>query len=263
MSVVALYVPGSRPDRFDKAAATGAEVILDLEDSVAADDKAAARTAVAEWLAAHDAPAQVRVNAPGTPDLERDLAALPADVALRVPKVERPEDLAVLRGRTVHVLLESALGVENAYAIASAPGVASIGLGEADLAAELRLEGEDSFGWIRSRIVVAARAAGLPPPMMAAYAAVRDLDGLAESCRRGRRLGMRGRTAIHPTQLPVIREVFAPAPDEVAWAQAVLAALDGGAVATLPDGAMVDEAMARRARGILADDPGPAGEKHP
>ena len=76
MSLVLLYVPGSRPDRFDKAAATGAEVILDLEDSVAPSDRPAARAAVAEWLASYDGPAQVRVNAPRTSDLAADLLAL-------------------------------------------------------------------------------------------------------------------------------------------------------------------------------------------
>ena len=252
-SLVALYVPGSRPDRFDKAVATGAEVILDLEDSVAEADKDAARSAVAEWLRTCETAVQVRVNAPGSRDLAADLAALPVDVPIRVPKVQRPDDLAPVADRTVHVLLESALGVEHAYAVASAPGVASLALGEADLAAELGLHGEGAFDWVRSRIVVAAGAAGLPAPMMAAYADVRDLEGLAVSCQRGRALGMRGRTAVHPTQVPVIRAAFAPTPAELAWAREVLAALEGRGVASLADGSMVDEAMARRARTLLGE----------
>jgi len=97
-----------------------------------------------------------------------------------------------------------------------------------------------------------ARAAGLPPPMMSAYPALNDLDGLADSCRFGRRLGMRGRTAVHPRQVPVIASVFGASDDEVTWARQVLAALDGAGVATLPDGSMVDAAMARRAEAILA-----------
>lgn len=253
MSKVLLYVPGSRPDRFDKAAATGAGVILDLEDSVAPGDKTAARAGVVEWLetTTYDGPLQVRVNAPGSADLALDLAAIPASVEARLPKVESTEDLAPLAGRRVHVILESALGVENALMLARLPGVASLALGEADLAAELGMDGEDAFDWVRSRVVVASAAAGLPAPLMAAYPNVRDLAGLADSCRRGRRLGMRGRTAIHPSQVPVIRSAFAPSPEELAWAADVLAALDSTGVATLVDGSMVDAAMARRARAIL------------
>lgn len=251
MSLVALYVPGNRPDRFAKAAATGAEVIIDLEDAVPAVDKAAARAHARAWTGRAEATFQVRVNAPGSADLVADLAALPASVPLRVPKVERPEDLEALAGRPVHVLVESALGVENLLGIATAAGVRSIALGEADLAAELGLEGEEAFGWVRSRLVVAARAAGLPAPMMSAYPALADLDGLAASCERGRRLGLRGRTAVHPRQVPVIRTAFAARPEDRAWATEVLAALDGPGVATLADGSMVDAAMARRARAII------------
>lgn len=253
--IAALYVPGSRPGRFAKAAATGATVILDLEDAVAPQDKAQARAHVAAWSAgagaAASVPLQVRVNPPGTADLAADLEALAPEIELRVPKVESPEDLVEFGGRQVHVLVETALGVERLFEIASTPGVRSIGLGEADLAAELGLEGEDAFGWIRARTVIAARAAGLPAPMMAAYPAIADRDGLAESCARGRRLGMRGRTAIHPTQLPVIRSAFAPRADELAWAHQVLDTIGEGGVGVLLDGSMVDGAMVRRARAIL------------
>jgi citrate lyase subunit beta/citryl-CoA lyase len=208
---------------------------------------------------------QVRVNAPGTPELATDLAALPGSVELRVPKVAMPADLEPFAGRRVHALLESAAAVEHAFVLASCPEVVTIALGEADLAAELGLAGEDAFDWVRSRVVVAAAAAGLPAPMMAAFPGVRDLDGLEASCRLGRRLGMWGRTAIHPAQVPVIRSVFARTDTEVGWAREVLAALEGEGVGTLADGSMVDAAMARRARTILGaasprggQSPGPA-----
>jgi citrate lyase subunit beta/citryl-CoA lyase len=130
--------------------------------------------------------------------------------------------------------------------------VASLALGEADLAAELGLDGEDAFSWVRCRVVVAARAAGLPAPMMSAYPDLRDLAGLADSCAAGRRLGMRGRTAVHPSQVPVIRAAFAPTDADVAWAREVVAAAGAGGVARLGDGSMVDAAMTRRAEAILA-----------
>lgn len=245
----ALYVPGDRPDRFDKAVASGADtVILDLEDAVPPARREAARAAVASWLAEPPGVGvQVRI---GSLD---DLAELPAYVPIRLPKVSTPADVDAVGEREVHALIETALGVENAFAVASHPHVATIGLGEADLAAELGVADESAFGWIRVRVVVAARAAGLPAPMMSAYTNVADLDGLARSCAVGRSLGMRGRTAIHPRQLPVIGSSFAPTPEEIAWAREVLVALDGSGtgVATLESGAMVDAAMARRARDIL------------
>ena len=101
-------------------------------------------------------------------------------------------------------------------------------------------------------MVVAAAAAGLPPPMMSVFAHLDDLEGLERSCRRGRSMGMWGRAAIHPQQVPVIDRVFTRTSAEKEWAATVLTALaDGAGVARLPSGAMVDEAMARRARRII------------
>lgn len=249
--LTALYVPGSRPDRFDKAAASGTDmVILDLEDAVSHDAKEEARDAVCRWLPTATVPVQVRVNAPGSADLALDLAALPLDVEIRLPKVADVHDLAAVEGRRVHVILESALGVERAFEIARRPEVVGLALGEADLAAELGIDGDQGFAWVRSRLVVAAGAAGLPAPMMSVFAHVADRDGLAHSCAAGRRLGLHGRAAIHPVQLPVIRSAFAPTAQDRAWAKEVLAALRHTGVTTLSDGAMVDAAMARRARRI-------------
>lgn len=263
--LTALYVPGDRPDRFDKAATSGADVvILDLEDAVAPAARTGARTEVARWLRAGSLPAgvdlQVRVNPLNGPWGADDLAALPADVAVRVPKVESAADVdAVLAAgpRVVHALLETAAGVEAAGEVARHPAVASLALGEADLRADLGVEpslGGGALDWCRARLVVAARAAGLPAPMMSVWPHLSDVDGLAASCRAGRALGMRGRAAIHPVQLPVIRAAFAPTDAERRWAEDVLAALEdsAGGVAVLSSGAMVDAAMARRARGIRA-----------
>ncbi|MGI8702160.1 MAG: HpcH/HpaI aldolase/citrate lyase family protein [Nocardioidaceae bacterium] len=258
--VTALYVPGSRPDRFDKAATSGADVvILDLEDAVAPADKPAARADVVAWLAAGGPPAaalvavQVRINALTTPWGADDLAALPQGVDVRVPKVQTAADLEASGSRDLHAIIESAAGVEGAYDLARHPRVRSLALGEADLAADLGVSDESALSWVRMRLVVAARAAGLPAPMMSVFATIGDLDGLAASCAAGRALGMRGRTAIHPSQLPVIRRAFAPSRAELAWSDEVLSALEtaGGGVAVLRNGAMVDAAMARRARDLL------------
>jgi citrate lyase subunit beta/citryl-CoA lyase len=256
-----LYVPGDRPDRFEKAVGSGADaVILDLEDAVVPGHKEYARSAVAEFLAErHAVPVYVRVG----PDLDADLAAvdgLAGLAGLRLPKVESAERVRAVAARTdaeLHLIIESAAGVEFAYQIASAhPAVASVALGEADLRSDLGIDDDAALAWPRGRIVVAARAAGLPPPAMSVYANVSDVDGLAASCRAGRRMGFVGRAAIHPQQLPAIVAAFRPAPEEVARALALLSGVDAAAAVesgtvVLPDGRFADAAMIGAARRTL------------
>ncbi|WP_285103823.1 CoA ester lyase [Promicromonospora sp. MEB111] len=261
-----LYVPGDRPDRVAKALASDADVVLvDLEDAVAPSHKAEARDNAARLLAGlPDGLVQVRINH-GSSRWHADdvamLAALPLAVGARVPKVESAAEVrdlaAALPGRALHLLVESALGVERAFELATAsPQVRSIGLGEADLRSDLRVDGEEGLLWARSRVVVAARAAGLVPPVMSAFTNVRDLDGLAASCRAGRALGFCGRTAIHPGQLHTIRAAFLPSAEEVAAAREVLArvgaaATEGVGAVALTDGTFLDVAMVERARWVV------------
>ncbi|KRD35841.1 citrate lyase subunit beta [Oerskovia sp. Root918] len=261
-----LYAPADRPDRVAKALATSADVVIvDLEDAVAPAGKEAARREAVALLAATSRRVQVRVNQRGTPWHADDVAAvarLPLAVGARVPKVESADEVrglaAALPGRDVHLLIESALGVERAFEIASAsPQVASVGLGEADLRSDLRVDDDGALAWVRSRLVVAARAAGLPSPSMSAYTHVKDVDGLVASCRAGRALGFLGRTAIHPVQLNPIREAFLPSADEVDRAREVLdrvgaAAARGVGAIALADGTFLDVAMVERARSVLA-----------
>lgn len=254
--VSALYVPGDRPDRFAKAAASGADlVILDLEDAVAPESKAAALAHVTAWLTEAPAmPLQVRVNADAPGEITA-IRATGVHVGLRIPKVESPADLdaiAALAGDLpLTALIESARGLEAAAAIAAHPAVAELALGESDLASDLGSRDPLVLDHARVRLLVAARAAGLPAPMLSVYPAIGDLDGLRADTERGRALGLIGRVAVHPKQIPVIHEVFAPTETERAWARAVLAALESGGVATLPDGEMVDPAMRGRAQAIL------------
>lgn len=256
-----LYVPGDRPERFAKAVASGADtVIVDLEDAVHPSRKAYARAAAIEFCQTpHSTPVQVRVNAVGSDDGEADLASLAgADCELRLPKIQSTADVtrvvSVAPEHLLHPLLESALGVERAFDIATAhPAVGSIGLGEADLKSDLGVRDESGLGYARGRVVLAARAAGLPSPAMSVYADVRDLAGLAESCRAGRALGFVGRAAIHPNQLPVIVEAFQPSAEEVSRAHELLAAIDDAyqesrGTVVLADGRFADVAMVRLAR---------------
>jgi len=275
--LTALYVSGDRPDRFAKAAASGADVlILDLEDSVAPSRKRHAREAVTSWLSAHDLSepgetslplgVQVRVNALDTPWGVSDLAMLRrlgSVPELRIPKVRSPADLNAYVeqlgdvGAALHVIIESAAGLESAGQIVTHPAVRTVGLGEADLAADLGTIGEEAITWARSRLVVAARAAGLPAPMQSVYPHFQDDDGLDRSCRAGRALGLLGRAAIHPRQLPVIVRAFRPSAAEVLWAldtvnAAEKAAEQGWGVAVLAGSEMVDAAMVPRAQRLLA-----------
>ncbi|WP_433045756.1 HpcH/HpaI aldolase/citrate lyase family protein [Dactylosporangium sp. CS-033363] len=259
--LVALYVPGDRPALFDKALAGPADVvILDLEDAVPAAGKDTARAAVAAWLAslavADRARISVRVNGGSSADLAV-LSGLPGLHSVRVPKVESPADVERVVAAPVHALLESAAGIEAAFAIARAPQVAALALGEADLRSDLGVTSDEGLVWARSRVVVAARAAGLPAPMMSAWTDLADAEGLVASCRAGRAMGFLGRTAVHPKQVEPILTGFAPSPEEVAAAQALLDSLaaagaGGRAVAVTASGRMVDPAMIRGAERTLA-----------
>lgn len=271
-----LYVPGDRPDRVRKALASPADgVIVDLEDAVAPSAKAAAREVLGSLSAAECARVQVRVNAVGTPWHEEDVAAVAALVegamgtgstgqgllGVRVPKARAVEEVRALAGLMpgvpLHLLLEDALGIERAYDLATAhEQVASLGLGEADLRSDLGVTEGEGLTWARSRVVVAARAAGLPPPLMSAWTHVADSEGLAASCRRGRAMGFLGRTAIHPAQLAVIESAFRPSDAEVARAREVVErvrdASEGGAgTVVLADGTFLDVAMVRAAQRTL------------
>ena len=196
-----------------------------------------------------------------------DVAAVagPGLAGIRLPKTETADAVvqtaAWLSGAGcdagVVPLIESALGVERAFEIACAdPAVMGLAMGEADLSADLRVRDEEGLAYARSRCVVAARAAGLAGAVQSVYTAVSDLAGLRVSTERGRAAGFVGRSAVHPSQVPVINEVFTPSQAERTAAEEVLAALGAAAagrgVAVTTDGRFVDEAVARSARAVLA-----------
>ncbi|MGX1514530.1 HpcH/HpaI aldolase/citrate lyase family protein [Streptomyces collinus] len=258
-----LYAPGDRPRVVAKALAAGADVVVvDLEDAVAADRKEYARDATAELLGEpQPVPVHVRVNALDGPLAADDLAALaalPGLSGLRLPKITSPEQVtgvaAATGGPPLYALLETALGVERAYPIAAAhPALRGIALGEADLRADLGVRGDTGLDWSRSRVVVAARAAGLAPPSQTVHPDTRDLEGLAASCSHGRALGFLGRAAIHPRQLPIIERAYLPTERELEEAETIVkaATIQPGAQA-LPDGRFIDAAVVATARRTLS-----------
>ena len=253
--MIALFVPGDRPERFAKAAAAADVAILDLEDAVAPDKKAFARDAVAAALAT-GATAWVRVNAIGSADGAADLAMLAAapPAAVMIPKASSPRDVAIARDRlpatAIYALIESVAGLAGVDAIAAAPGVRGLALGAYDLSADMgaRVTPEVLAPW-RSRIVLAARAFGVDA-LDTPFADLADTDGLADDARRSADFGFTGKLAIHPNQVAVIRRAFAPTDDELRRARAIV---DGfGAGVGVIDGVMIDAPLLALARQTIA-----------
>jgi citrate lyase beta subunit len=260
-----LFTPGSRPDRFAKAAATSAEaLILDLEDAVAEDRKLEARGHVIAFLQDRSQVAQqviVRINPLGRAVGLEDLAALAQLEAgpdlILVPKAEEPAELA-LAARVLEdagsatrlaALVESARGVARAPEVAAAtPRLAALMFGAADYAADLGQQvGAFQPDFARASLVNAAAAGGVDA-IDSPFFAIDRPDDLAAECRRSRALGFYGKAAIHPAQLDAIGEAFAPTPAERDLARRILdAAPDGVGVL---DGKMIDIAMVRWARRV-------------
>lgn len=256
-----LFVPGNRPERFEKARRAGADaVILDLEDAVQSAQKDVAREAVAAWLSP-TRPAYVRINGTGTPWFERDLevVGLPGVLGVILSKAEHPEQverLSVRLSREARVLplVETALGVWNARALAQAPRVERLAFGSVDFQLDTGIHGEqEELLYARSRLVLASRVASLLPPVDGVTMALDDLVRLREDVARARRLGFGGKLCIHPKQVETINQGFAPTDAERAWARQVLSAAEAtGAGALQLEGELIDRPVIERARSILA-----------
>lgn len=272
-----LFVPGHNQRFLERALETDADaVILDLEDSVPAAEKPAARglvsDAVGRLAERGRASVWVRVNPVGSPwwDDDIDAVTIPGLDGIRLPKVDGPDALraaarrledrersgGIEPGRVLIVPgIESASGVAAAFDIASVdPRVHALGFGAADFCADI---GAD-ISWeatllARSSLVLASRRAGIAPPVDGAYLDLDDEAGLRASTRAARGLGFFGRSAIHPRQVAVINEAFTPDVAEVARAEAIIAA-DGdgrGGAHRLPSGEFVDAPVVRRARQVV------------
>ncbi len=275
-----LYVPGDQPQKLAKALDRGADaVIVDLEDAVAPAAKASARAAVAGWLRSRapraDVEVWVRIN-PGAAGHD-DAAAVvgPGLAGVVAAKTRSAADLVALdaalrvgeagaglpAGQVAVVpLLESAAAVLAAPDLARGPRVRRLQLGEADLRADVGLlpgDAELELLYVRSHVVLVSAACGLEPPVGPVSTDFRDLERFRGSTLALLRLGFVGRSCIHPAQVTVANEVFTPAPDEVDRARALVArfeqAVAAGDGVLLDDaGRMVDEAVVRQARRLLA-----------
>ncbi|WP_270889642.1 HpcH/HpaI aldolase/citrate lyase family protein [Pedococcus sp. 5OH_020] len=259
-----LFVPGDRPDRFAKAQASGADlVILDLEDAVPAAAKETALRSVLEWAQAHDR-CLVRINGVGTPWIGSELRALRGTgIAVMLPKAERVEDVRRVvddvAGCLV-ALIETPRGLLEAQTLAESGAVTRLALGNVDLAACLGVDpaSRSALAPARWSLVVASAVAGLAPPVDGVTTALEDPSALKGDVAHARELGFAGRLCIHPRQVQPTNLGMGPSAQEVAWAQRVLAgAQDDGA--RVVDGAMVDAPVVARARRIVASTAGMEG----
>lgn len=266
--VTALFVPGDRPDRFAKAAAAGADlVIIDLEDAVGADGKAAAREHVRSALAG-EPPLGAAVRIDGTSPADIDLVAGVATRprhglrAVVVPKSADPDALSRIARRVpgipVIALVESARGIANARALAEVPGVERLALGALDLAVDLGIGADagspaarEALLLARSTLVMESRLAGLGAPIDSPSTDFRDPPVAEADARYAAGLGFGGKLCIHPAQVPAVARGFAPTDAQVAWARRVLGAPDAESAAFQLDGHMVDLPVVLRARRIL------------
>lgn len=257
-----LFVPGDRPDRFDKALAAGADaVILDLEDAVQPARKGEAREAIAQWLATTAARVFVRINPQGTPWHEEDCRLLSAKAVRGVilPKSEDPQGVAlVARGirpqQELIVLIETVAGHFATAAIAQVPGVTRLAFGSFDFMADARMESDEDLGPIRISLVMESRRANLPAPIDGVSLAIDDAVCMERDTRRSRQLGFGAKLCIHPKQVAPAHAGFAPLEEEIAWAHRVLAAMAEGPLGAIAvDGKLIDKPVLLRAEALLRE----------
>jgi citrate lyase subunit beta/citryl-CoA lyase len=268
-----LFVPGDRPERFAKAAASGADaIILDLEDSVVPARKAEARAAVAAFLARdRTMPAIVRINPLDSEAIEADLACLraaPPD-AIMLPKAEGAASIAALDGLLgdfdppiIPIATETPAAIFELGSYRNcADRLAGLSWGAEDLPAAIGASTsreEDGrytspYELVRSLALFAAHAAGVPA-IDTVFPAIADEAGLAASVARARRDGFTGMLAIHPSQVPIINAGFSPSAVDIARAQTIIDAFAAhpGAGALELDGKMIDRPHLVQAQRILA-----------
>lgn len=265
-----LFVPGNRPERFGKAIAAGADAVcIDLEDAVPPDARAQARVSVSDWFAtrpATDGPiVGIRINALATLDGFQDVVMLAGSAAadfIMIPKAAGAAELVQLREvlgpatAPLWPIVESARGLEQAFAIAGARGVEGVLFGGADYSADVGCTLDwDALAYARGRLAAAAAAggdAGGVQLLDVPYLDVQDEAGLLASTRRTLAMGFTGRACIHPSQVGPVNAVFTPSEEEVARARAVIAALEAArGRAALFNGKLVEKPVILAAQRTL------------
>lgn len=261
-----LFVPGTRPDRFERAAAAADTTILDLEDAVAANSKEEARRNVVEALRVGTLDPErtiVRCNNLATPLGRRDVEAL-ADTPLEfimVPKAETPVATDITGRFSTIPLCETPRGLLTILGLVDGPRTAALTWGRVDLSAELGTAPLTSPAhrptlheqYARTMVTLAAATGGVLA-VDTVFPSISDEDGLFADAREAAELGFDAKMVIHPGQIPIVRRAFHPSDAELNWARRVDAAAqaveDGGVVRV--GGEMVDQPVIRHARRLLA-----------
>ncbi|MBW1783754.1 MAG: CoA ester lyase [Deltaproteobacteria bacterium] len=279
----ALFVPGNRPDRVDKAVNAGADaVIIDLEDAVAMSEKADTRPIVREKLLTHrDKRMIVRVNGLDSGLLHDDLAQVLVEnlACIMIPKVDDPDHIREIHRLLLTLekekgiqpgnigvipLIETAKAVQNIFRIVSEKTepsrVCTVAFGAADftldMGTEITREGTELI-YPRSRIPIACRAAGIAPPIDTPFMIdLKDLDALKADATKAKQLGFQGKLCIHPNQIKPCHEVFSPTKEEISYAERVISAFDKaeaeGVAAIQLDGRFIDYPVVEKARRIMS-----------
>lgn len=254
-----LFCPADRPDRFEKAAERADAVILDLEDAVAADAKHAARLALVESRL-DPRRVIVRVNPASSSEFADDLAALAATGyrTVMLAKCEGTADLVDLERYDVLVLCETARGVLAAGEVAALPNVAALMWGAEDLVASLGGSGsrrpDGSYREVarhaRSHVLLAAAAHGIAA-IDAVHLDIADADGLRAEAEDAAAVGFAATACIHPSQVAIVRAAYRPAPEQVEWAESVLAESVRQPGVFAFRGGMVDAPVLRQAEALV------------
>ncbi len=255
-----LFVPGDRPERFEKAIASGAhEIVLDLEDAVAEDRKREARDAIANWLSSRPN-ATVRINAADSLWFEEDIKMIGEHpgLAVMLPKADLETTREVsnrLDDRPITALIETVRGVCELRELLALRGVERAAFGSLDFSVESGIEDKgDALTPVRIQIVMESRYAGIMPPVDGVSLELKDTDRITTDTLRSRSLGYGGKLCIHPKQVVPVNETFLPTSVEREWATKVMAAIESsGGGATSVDGKMVDKPVIEQARRILAE----------
>lgn len=270
-----MFVPGNHERRLQKVKELTADIIIyDLEDAVALSEKANARSMVQHAVRTNNDKVNfVRVNDAGSEHFFDDIQIIagPGLAGIVLPKAANKGQIALVdyllaqleakhnlnKGQIEIVpLIESAIGLHNAFEIASASQrVKRLAFGSVDytldIGAQLTKEGTEIL-FARSQLVVVSRAAGIEPPIDAVYIHVKDSEGFLRDSELAKQLGFQGKLVIHPDQIGVVNQLFAPNSDEIEEAKAIVAAFDdalaSGLAAIQVNGKLVDYPVAERAQ---------------
>ncbi|MFN3355725.1 MAG: HpcH/HpaI aldolase/citrate lyase family protein [Pseudomonas sp.] len=265
-----LFVPGNRPERFSKAVEAGPDaIILDLEDAVHPDSKAAARAAIWAWQEATPSAAcerYIRLNSASSSLFRQDLTWL-SDMrypercnGIFLPKAECPEALTRVVERLLQwqpelkivAIIETAKGLQQVESIASIQGLARLAFGSLDFSLDINCsQTPEAFLFARNRIVLASRTADLPSPIDGVTPAISDLATVVKDSHYARSLGFGAKLCIHPSQLVSVQRAFLPDSRQLAWAERVMSAVATGSHAVQVDGEMVDLPLIEHAQRLL------------